>query len=337
MDAVKLRRSLPFQTMLDPSTPLRVIIARAIPRRGLTLLEERYAVEVGGAQPAAGWLHDRVEGAAGLVADPTVPVDEELLAAAGDSLRVVSQFAVGYDNVDLDAVRRHNVRLTNTPDVLTDATAELAVGLMLAAARRMVETDGILRRGGWTGWDPEGFLGIQLSGARVGLVGLGRIGRRVAEMLGGFGVELRYWSRSRDEEAETGLGVAWAEWDELLETSDILSLHVPLGPETHHLLDAAALARLPRGAVLVNTARGGLVDTSALVAALADGGLGAAGLDVYEDEPHVPPELVARPNTVLVPHIGSATRRTRDAMATRCAENLIAVLDGEDPPSEVAL
>jgi glyoxylate reductase len=314
-----------------------VVVARTLPDVGLELLRERHTVETGGIALGREELHQLVAGASALVSDPTVPVDDDLLDAAGPDLRIVSQFGVGYDNVDVQALARRGVRLGNTPDVLTDATAELAVALALAALRRVVEFDGQLRAGAWTGWDPEGFLGAQLSGSTVGLAGLGRIGRRAGEMFGAFGVDLLYWSRSRVAEAERDLGLEAVGWEELLERSDVLSLHLPLSDETHHLLDAAALGRMRPGAVLVNTARGGLVDTAALVAALREGRLAAAGLDVYEDEPHVPEELTALPNTVLLPHVGSATRRTRDAMARRCAENILAVLDGRDPPSEVDL
>jgi|tagenome__1003787_1003787.scaffolds.fasta_scaffold20851616_1 glyoxylate reductase len=320
-----------------PDGPLRVVIARTIPAAGLDLLRERHTVEIGGSDLGEQEIHRLVAGAAALVSDPTVPVGDALLDAAGPDLRVVSQFGVGYDNVDVQALARRGVRLGNTPDVLTDATAEIAVVLALAALRRVVESDGLLRAGAWTGWDPEGFLGTQLSGSTVGLAGLGRIGRRAAEMFAAFGVDLLYWSRSRVPEAERDLGLEAVGWEELLERSDVLSLHLPLSEETHHLVDAAALGRMPAHAVLVNTARGGLVDTSALVAALRAGRLAGAGLDVYEDEPHVPEELTALPNTVLLPHVGSATRRTRDAMARRCAENVLAVLDGRDPPSEVTL
>lgn len=314
-----------------------MVIARTLPRAGLDLLTERYAVDLGGDRVQQAEVLERIAGAAAFVSDPVVTVDDELLDAAGPSLEVVSQFGVGYDNVDTAALRRRGVRLVNTPDVLTDATAELAVALMLAAARRVVETDRILRAGGWTGWEAEGFLGTQVSGAVVGLAGLGRIGRRTAEMIAGFGGELLYWSRAPVPGAEAALGLRFVSWEELLERSDVLSLHVPLGPDTRHLVDAAALARMKPGAILVNTARGALVDTAALVAALRDGRLAAAGLDVYENEPDVPPDLAALPNTVLLPHTGSATRRTRDAMARLCAENVVAVLEGGEPPAEVDL
>jgi glyoxylate reductase len=269
------------------------------------------------------------------VTDPTVPVDGALLRRAGASLRVVANFAVGYDNIDTEAVRERGLRATNTPDVLTNATAELAVSLMLAAGRRMVETDRIFRRGDWPGWEPEQYLGRELSGATVGLVGFGRIGRRVAELLAGFEPRLLFTDAHPMQDAAATYGAARVQFDELLAQSDYVSLHVNLTPETKHMIGAGALAKMKRGSILVNTCRGGVVDTAALVQALRDGPLAAAGLDVYEGEPAVPQELVALPNTVCVPHIGSATRVTRDAMAELCADNVIAVLSGEEPVTPV--
>ncbi|MEY2513553.1 MAG: glyoxylate reductase, partial [bacterium] len=270
-----------------------------------------------------------------IVTDPTVPVDGELLDLAGDSLQVVSNFAVGFDNIDTDAVRARGLRATNTPDVLTNATAELAVALMQAAGRRIVETDAILRRGAWAGWEPEQFLGRELSRATVGLVGFGRIGQRVAQLLSGFEPRLLFTDAHAMDEAAARYGAQRVQLGELLSASDYISLHVNLTPATRHMIDAAALASCKPGAILVNTCRGGVVDTAALVDALRDGPLAGAGLDVYENEPAVPEDLVALPNTVLVPHIGSATRTTRDAMAKLCAENVIAVLDGGEPLTAV--
>jgi glyoxylate reductase len=314
---------------------VRVVVARTLPAAGLDRLSARCDVECGGVPLDRPWLEEHVAGADALVVDPTVPVDSALLDRAGASLRVVANFAVGYDNIDTEAARERGVRATNTPDVLTDATAELAVTLMLAAGRRVVETDQILRRGEWTGWEPEQFLGRELRGSTVGLVGLGRIGGRVAELLAGFGAQLVFTSRHRNDAAAARYGARQVELDELLAISDVVSLHVASTPQTRHIIDAAALARCKPGAILVNTGRGALVDTAALVDALRDGPLAAAGLDVYENEPEVPAELVALPNTVLLPHLGSATRMTRDAMATLCAENVLAVLDGKEPPTPV--
>ena len=314
---------------------MKVVVARTLPAAGLERLAARYDVETGGLPFQRDWLYEHAPGAAAIVADPTVPVGGDLLDRAGAALKVVANFAVGFDNIDTEAVRARGLRATNTPNVLTNATAELAVALMQAAGRRMVETDGIFRRGDWTGWEPEQFLGRELSGATVGLVGFGRIGQRVAELLTGFDVRLVFTDTQPMEAQASWYNATRMELDELLAVSDYVSLHVNLTPETAHMMNAETLARCKPGAILVNTCRGGVVDTDALVEALRDGPLGAAGLDVYENEPAVPAELVKLPNTVLVPHIGSATRATRDAMATLCADNVIAVLSGEEPPTPV--
>ena len=265
-----------------------------------------------------------------IVADPSIPIDAELLDVAGGSLKVVANFAVGHDNIDLEAVRERGVRATNTPDVLTNATAELAITLMLAAARRVAEADALTRSGQWP--TEEELLGRELAGASVGLVGFGRIARRVAELLRCFEVRLLFASRS---DAPAPPGAERRELGDLLADSDFVSLHVPLTTETRHLIDATRLAQMKPGAILVNTSRGAVVDTVALVDALRSGRLGAAGLDVYEDEPQVPLELRELPNTVLLPHLGSATDTTRDAMARLCVENVIAVIEGREPPTPV--
>jgi glyoxylate reductase len=305
------------------TTRARVVVLGALPALGHELLGQRFAVVDGG----------QATGAAGIVTDPSIPVDADLLDEAGSSLEVVANFGVGYDNIDLEAARARGVRVTNTPGVLTGATAELAVALMLAAARRIAEADAAVRSGEWERSDADEPIGRELAGATVGLVGFGRIARRVAELLRGFEVRLLATSRSRD--APPTPGVERLDLLELLGASDFVSVHVPLSAETRHLIDADALAAMKRGAIFVNTSRGGVVDTTALIDALRSGHLGAAGLDVYEDEPHVPLELRELRNTVLLPHIGSATATTRDAMARLCADNVIAVLDGRDPPTPV--
>lgn len=314
---------------------MRVVVARALPAAGLDMLKARFEVQTGGLPFDRDWLREHAPGASAIVADPTVPVDAALLDLAGETLRVVSNFAVGFDNIDTGAVRDRGLRATNTPDVLTNATAELAVALMQATGRRLAEADRILRRGEWVGWEPEQFLGRELAGATVGLVGFGRIGQRVAELLRGFEPKLVFADAHPMQEAAATHGAQRLRLDELLAVSDYVSLHVNLTPDTKHLIGAAALARMKPGSILVNTCRGGVVDTTALVAALRSGPLAGAGLDVYENEPAVPEDLVALPNTVLVPHVGSATRRTRDAMAELCAANVIAVLSGEEPITPV--
>jgi glyoxylate reductase len=225
--------------------------------------------------------------------------------------------------------------VTNTPDVLTNATGELTVALMLAAARRLGEGERIVRAGRWVGWDPGFLLGRELAQCTIGIVGLGRIGTRVAELLQGFEAQLVYSARRRRPEAESRLGVRHLAFGELIAEADVVTLHAPLTPDTRHLIDARALERFKPGAILVNTARGGLVDTAALVAALRSGRLSAAALDVYESEPEVPRELLDRTDVVLSPHIGSATAHARDSMATLVADNVIAVLEDRPPLTPV--
>lgn len=313
-----------------------VVICRVLLPAGRELLRERYELAEGGLEATREQLIGLVPGAAALVADPTVPVDGELLDAAGESLRVVANFAVGHDNVDLEACRERGVVVTNTPDVLTEATAELALALTLAAARRMSDAERDLREGRWRGWDPAAYLGLELRGATVGVVGLGRIGGRYAELTRALGSEVVYSARSPKPEAERELGARRMDLAELLSAADVVSLHAPAGPETNRLIGSAELELIGSGGVLVNTSRGPLVDAEALAAALRDGALGAAGLDVYEHEPEVPAALLEAPRCVLLPHIGSATVPSRDGMARAAAENVIAVLEGAEPPSRVA-
>lgn len=309
----------------------RVVVAGTLPEPGLELLRGRYEVEVAG-DVSRDSLLARLPGATAIVAPTRVRVDGEMLDAAGSSLKVVAGFGVGYDNIDLDSVRRLGLRATNTPNVLTAATAELAVTLMLAAGRRVSEGDAIVRGGEWRRLAPVQLLGSSLVGATVGLVGFGRIGQRVAELLHGFEVRILFADEAVDEADH---GAERTELAELLALSDFVSVHVPLLPQTRHLIDAGALARMKHGAVLVNTSRGAIVDTSALIDALRSGRLAAAGLDVYEGEPDVPRELRELRNTVLTPHIGSGTGATRDAMARLVAENVIAVVGGREPPAPV--
>jgi glyoxylate reductase len=314
------------------ATRPRVVIPRPLPSAGLDLLRERFEVEMAGDGATAAWLREHVPGAVAIIADPSIPVDAALLDAAGPTLEVVSNFGVGYDNIDLEAVRARGLRATNTPGVLTGSTAELAVALMLATGRRIAEADAYVRADLWSRGGAQQFLGRDLAGATVGLIGFGRIGQRVAQLLEGFAVRLLVHAEEHPAALQAAQQCALPD---LLAASDFVSLHVPLTAETRHLIDADALSLVQPGAILINTSRGGVVDTTALIAALTSGRLAAAGLDVYEDEPDVPAELRALPNTVLLPHIGSATVTTRNAMARLCAENVIAVIDGRPPPAAV--
>ncbi len=264
----------------------------------------------------------RARGCAGLVTTPTDRVDEELLDAAGPGLRVIAQHAVGYDNVDVAACTRRGILVAHTPGVLTQATAELTMALLLALLRRVVEGDRLIRRRRRWVWSPTWMLGTGLQGKTLGIVGYGRIGQAVAELARAFGMDVVYTSRSG------GIPLA-----DLLGLADAVSLHVPLTPETRHLIDGHALSLMRPTAVLVNTSRGPVVDEQALVEALREGRIAGAALDVYEREPKVSEELLQLDNVVLTPHLGSATRETREAMGMLCVEALRAVLlDGQPPP-----
>lgn len=313
-----------------------VLVARLLLPAGMELLAGRCEIREGGLEVDRRRLLELARGVEAIVADPTVPVDDALLQAAGPGLRVVANFAVGYDNVDLGACRRRGVAVTNTPGVLTNATAELALALTLAAARRVSEAEADLRGGRWTGWDPGAYLGLELSGATFGVVGMGRIGRRYADLVRGFAGEILYTSRTRKPEVERELGAVRVGLEEMLGRADVISLHVPASPETTRLIAGGELAAMKPHAILVNTARGPLVDAAALARALDEREIGAAGLDVYEHEPDVPTELLGAPRCVLLPHIGSATTRSRDGMARVAAENVLAALRGEEPPNRVA-
>jgi glyoxylate reductase len=313
-----------------------VVVARVLLPAGLERLRERFEVREGGLQATRDQLLALVRGASALVPDGSVPVDGELLDACGDRLQVVANFAVGFDNVDLEACRKREVVVTNTPDVLTEATAELALALTLAAARRMSDAERDLRAGRWSGWDPGAYRGIEIWGATVGVVGMGRIGHRYARLAHGLGAEIVYASPSAKPQAERELGARRLELAELLEAADVVSIHAPATPATRGLIGSRELELIGADGVLVNTSRGPLVDSEAVASALESGALGAAGLDVYENEPKVNPRLLEAPRCVLLPHIGSATVTARDGMASAVADNVIAVLEGRQPPSRVA-
>jgi glyoxylate reductase len=251
------------------------------------------------------------------------------------NLRIVANVAVGYNNVDLVAAEMRGVLVTNTPGVLTEATADLTWALILATARRLVEGVDLVRSGQWTGWHPEQLLGLELHGRTLGLFGAGRIGQAVGRRAPAFGLRVLYAARSAKPEFERETGARRVDTSRLLAESDIVSLHVPATPETKGIINAESLARMKRGAILINTSRGDLVREEALAAALAHGHIGAAGLDVYTEEPTIHPRLLAAPRTVLLPHIGSATVETRRKMAGIALANVQAVLNGKAPLTPV--
>ena len=257
-------------------------------------------------------------------------IDDDVLAAGGDRLRVVATVAVGYDNIDVSAANARGVAVCNTPGVLDETTADLAFLLILAASRLAADAERDLRARHWTGWGITQYLGNDVHGATLGVVGYGRIGKAVARRGAGFGMQVLHHTRT-----PTGMPGYVADLDELLAECDVVSLHVPLTADTRHLLDARRLGLMKPTAVLVNTARGPVVDEEALARALEDGTLFAAGLDVYEHEPTVHPSLLAAPRTVLLPHVGSASRATRTRMARLACDGIVAVLAGEQPPNLV--
>lgn len=324
-----------------------VLVTARLPATVMARLEGACAVDKWrgpDAMPRAELLQ-RVAGKSGLVSVLTDRIDAEVLDA-GPDLRVVANVAVGFDNLDRDAARARGVILTNTPDVLTEATADLTWGLILSVMRRIAEGDRLVRRGGWKGWTLDFMLGSDPRGKQLGIVGLGRIGRAVAMRAAAFGMRVAYATlpaaggdTTGGEPPRDAADAAWAPMslDELLATSDVVSLHVPLSPDTRHLIDRRALARMKRSAYLVNTARGPVVDEEALAWALREGLIAGAGLDVYEREPIVHEALLGLENVVLVPHLGSASTETRTAMADLAARNVLAVLSGQPPLTPIAL
>jgi len=276
----------------------------------------------------------RVAGKRGAVTLLTEKVDDEFLDAAGADMVVVANYAVGFDNIDVPALTKRGVMATNTPEVLTETTADTAWALLMAAARRVPEGDRFLRSGTKWIWGPEMMLGQDVHGKTIGVVGFGRIGQAVARRAGGFGMHVVYYDLYRPpEDVERELRAEFRELDDLLAGADLISIHVALTPDTRHLFGAEQFRKMKPTAVIVNTSRGPVIDEASLARALRDGEIFAAGLDVFEREPEVHPDLLELENAVVIPHLGSATVETRDAMGLLAAENLIAALEGRRPPT----
>lgn len=316
----------------------RIVLTSAVHKRFVERLTEHGDVVVVAStgEPSRASLVAACAGATALLVVGGEAIDEAVLAAAGPQLRVIANIAVGYDNVDVDAASARGVVVTNTPGVLTDDTADMAMALILATARRVVEGDRLIRRR--EPWRPApGFmLGRSVSGAELGIVGFGRIGQAVARRARGFGMRVRYTSRSAAPAAtEMELDVTRCSLEQILEGADFVSLHCPLTEETRHLIGAAQLAQMKPSGILINTARGPVVDERALAEALRDGVIAGAGLDVFEHEPAVDTRLLACESAVLVPHLGSATAGTRIAMAELAIDNILSVLVGKDPLTPV--
>ncbi|HHI00659.1 MAG TPA: D-glycerate dehydrogenase [Thermococcus litoralis] len=318
----------------------KVFITRQIPENGIKMIEKFYEIEIwkDPKAPPRSVLLEKVRDVDALVTLVTDKVDEDLLENA-PKLKIIAQYAVGYDNIDIEAATRRGIYVTNTPGVLTDATADLAFALLLAVARRIVEADAFVRSGEWKksgiGWHPLMFLGYGLKGKTLGIVGFGRIGQALAKRAKGFGMKVIYYSRTRKTKAEKEIGAEYVDFETLLKESDFISLHVPLTTETCHMIGERELKLMKPNAILINTSRGAVVDTNALIKALKEKWIAGAGLDVFEEEPYYNEELFKLENVVLAPHIGSATHEARESMADLVAKNLIAFAKGEIPPNLV--
>ena len=316
----------------------RILITRQVFPEVVASLSQRFEVEHNGEDRP--WQPDelakRLQGKSGAIATVMDRFDETILAGAGD-LKVISNIAVGYNNIDVPAATRRGIRVTNTPGVLDDTTADLTWSLLMAAARRIAEGDAYVRAGDWKiAFGVQYFLGQDIHHATLGIIGMGRIGQAIARRAQGFDMRVLYNNRSRLAESdEQRLNAHWVERDRLLAESDFVVVMAPYSPATHHMIGAAEIARMKPTAVLVNSARGGVVDDAALVDALRNKRIAAAGLDVFEGEPRIHPGFLELRNVVMTPHIGSASRATRIVMCNAAAANIAAVLEGRDPPNPV--
>ncbi len=319
----------------------KVFVTRKIPQEGLEMVTGRFEVTVWPSEhpPSREEIIEKAADCQGLITLLSDPIDADLMSQL-PSLKVIAQYAVGYDNIDVEEATRRRILVTNTPGVLTETTADLTWSLIMATTRRIVEADRYIRSGKWNvAWGPELLLGADIHGATLGIIGMGRIGQAVTKRAQGFSMKVLYNSHSQNEETaalEALVGAQSTNLDTLLRESDIVSIHVPLNSETHHLIGEKELGIMKKGSILVNTSRGPVVDQEALYRALSSGHLRGAGLDVFEEEPiSKESPLLGLSNVILVPHIGSASMKTRATMATMCAENIIAALDGEKPPNIV--
>ncbi|CAN5611665.1 glyoxylate reductase [soil metagenome] len=313
----------------------KVLVTREIPDAGLRLLEDFDVTTLRGEPPDPTELLEAVTNSEAILCTVSETIDDEVMDAAGENLKIIANMAVGYDNVDVVAATERGITVTNTPGILEETTADTAFMLLLAAARRLGEAERFLRAGKWEAWGPKQFIGPDVWSKTLGIIGFGGIGQAVARRARGFGIDILYTARSRKQDAEKELKARKVELEELLRKSDFVSIHTPLTDETRHLICEKELNSMKSTAVLVNTSRGPVVDEAALAEVIENGSIFAAGLDVYEEEPKVHPKLLELENVVLAPHIGSASIETRDKMAVLAAENLRAVLNGEKPPNLV--
>jgi glyoxylate reductase len=315
----------------------KIFVAREISERGLKLLFDAFGKDAVTVAPQDGAIARAdllagVKGVDALLPILTESVDAEVMDAAGPQLKIIANYAVGFNNVDVKAATERGIPVTNTPGVLTETTADLAWTLLMAAARRIGEGERLVRSGEWKGWGPMQLMGVDIHGATLGIYGMGRIGQAVARRALGFGMKVIYTNNEPiDATTARELNAREVDRDTLLAESDFLSLHVPLLPETRHCIGAEEFKKMKKTAVLVNTSRGPVVDEAALAKALQDGEIFAAGIDVFEEEPKVHPDLMKCENAVIIPHLGSASWETRSRMAEIAATNIVKVLQGEKP------
>lgn len=315
-------------------TKPRIFVTRRIPQEGLEILKRCCQVEVSdydGVIPRS-LLLEKVKDTDGLLVLLTDMIDKKVIVAAGKKLRVISNYAVGYNNIDVVEATKRGIMVTNTPGVLTETTADLAWALLMCIGRRIVEGDKLVRAGKFRGWEPMLLLGTDIHESTLGLIGFGRIGQAMARRAKGFNLKVIYYDREPVPPIiEKELGASYVSFDELLRKSDFISVHVPLTEETFHLIGQEEFSMMKKESYLINTARGPIIDEKALVKALKGGVIRGAALDVFENEPAIEQELMALDNVVIVPHIGSASYRTRTKMAIMAAKNLISALKGERP------
>lgn len=313
-----------------------VFVTRLIPGPGLELIQEAAQIQVWPEElpPPYQVLMEKIQGLDGLLCLLTDQIDRNLIQSAGDSLKVISQMAVGYDNIDIEAATEFGIPVGHTPGVLTDATADFAWALLMAAARRIVEADQYTREGRWVTWGPTLLMGADVAGATLGIVGLGRIGQAVAKRASGFDMRILYHDPQRNQDLEAELGAAYVELDVLLNQSDFISIHTPLSEETVHLFSTDQFKQMKKSAILINSARGPIVDQKALYQALKTGEIAYAALDVTDPEP-IPMDdpLLALDNIIIAPHIASSSLYARTKMANMATENLLAGLRGERLPN----
>lgn len=319
---------------------MQVVVTRKIPRVGIDVLEDAELEVIGNPSDrllTGEEMEDFVRGADAILCLIIDKITKEVIDAAGKNLKIISNYGVGYDNIDVDYAKGKGIMVANTPSEHSSrAVAEFTIGLIFTILKRIVEGDKFSRRGDMGGWKPEIFLGENLEGKTLGIVGLGRIGCLVAQMARALGVRVVYNKRNRDCESEKKYGLEYMSLENLLRESDIVSLHVPLTPETKHMINSRTLELMKDDGYLINTSRGGVVDEAALVEYLKKGKLAGAALDVYEYEPQINPELCGLPNVVLTPHIASSVQEVRDDMAIMAAKNIVETLNGREPPNLIS-